>query len=90
MERLKSTSSDGGGDREYVAQREVHTHTVERNSSDSVMDVGCGSTDGHGKNEEENRDGHKSTDAGHAEHEIADELAPAQAAVHVFPISLPR
>ena len=49
MDRSKSTSSDGGEDGEYVARREVHTHTVERNSSTSMMDVGCGSTDGHGK-----------------------------------------
>ena len=56
MDRSKSTSSDGGEDGEYVARREVHTHTAERNSSTSMMDVGCGSTDGHGKNEGKNRD----------------------------------
>ena len=56
MDRSKSTSSDGGEDGEYVVRREVHTHTTERNSFASVMDVGCGSTDGHGKNEGKNRD----------------------------------
>ena len=58
MEKSKSTSNDGGGDEEYVAQREVRTHTAEKNSFDSVMNVGCGpcgSTDGHGKNEGKNR-----------------------------------
>ena len=56
MDRSKSTRSDGGEDSEYVARREVHTHIAERNSSASVMDVGCGSMDEHGKNEGKNRD----------------------------------
>ena len=74
VERSKSTSSDGGGDREYVAQREVHTHTVERNSSDSVTDVGCGSTDGHGKNEEENREFSGNTSAAGSEKKTREKL----------------
>ena len=55
MEKSKSTSNDGSGDEEYVAQREVHTHSVERNSSNSVINVGCGNTDGYRKNEGKNR-----------------------------------
>ena len=40
-DRTKSTSSDGGEDGGYEERREVHTHTVERNSFASVMDGGC-------------------------------------------------
>ena len=54
VEKSKSTSSDGGGVEEYAAQREVHTHSAERHSFDSVINVGCGSSDGYRKSEEKN------------------------------------
>nr|POF20338.1 hypothetical protein CFP56_54096 [Quercus suber] len=54
-DRSKSTSSDGGGEGGHDERRDIHTHTVERNSSASVMDDGCGSNDGPRKNGEKNR-----------------------------------
>ena len=48
-DRSKSTSSG-----EFVERREAYTHTGERNFIASVMEDGCGSTDGPGKNEENN------------------------------------
>nr|POF20337.1 hypothetical protein CFP56_54095 [Quercus suber] len=54
-DRFKSTSSDGGGEGGHDERRDIHTHAVERNSSASVMDDGCGSNDGPGKNGEKNR-----------------------------------
>ena len=53
-EKSKSTSSDGGGVEEYAAQREVHTHSAERHSSDSVINVGCSSLGGYRKSDEKN------------------------------------
>ena len=44
--KSKSTSSDGGGVEEFAAHREVQTHSVERHSSDSVINVECGSSGG--------------------------------------------
>ena len=54
VEKSKSTSSDGGGVEEYAVQREVHTHSVERHSSDSMINVGCGSSDGYRKSDGKN------------------------------------
>ena len=48
-DRSKSTSNG-----EFVERREEYTHTGERNFTASVMEDGCGSTDGPGKNEENN------------------------------------
>ena len=54
--KSKSTSSDGGGVEEYAAHREVQTHSAERHSSDSVINVECGSSGGY-KNSDEKKSG---------------------------------
>ena len=98
MEKSKSTSNDGSGDEEYVAQREVHTHSVERNSSNSVINVGCGNTDGYRKNEGKNRGLLGNTNTAESEKKNGEKIEmecdnPTRASKHaksyVSPIVLP-
>ena len=50
--KSKSTSSEGGGVEEFAAHGEAQTHSAERLSSDSVINVECGSSGGCKKNDE--------------------------------------
>lgn len=66
-DKTKSTDSDGGGEGGNIDRREVHTHTTARNSFVSVVDGGCGSTDGPGKQEKENQSETEKTNVARSE-----------------------
>ena len=94
-DRSKSTSSDDGGDSEYVERREAYTHIVEINFTASVMDDGCGNTDGPRKNEEKNKSVSRKTNAAGSENKPSKKPLkgsdyPTCASQHVANISVAR